>query len=260
MMKVHNKMLIMIMLLIAVLTGCGKNKDGVEVQENDNANFKVQVDTLIDKENDSEVEEDYAEQMEKETVDEPVKFDCIDAIKNASPESGLLQIDDMILQYGAKCSEIISVIEQSECIYEADFNAHSVVPAGSSVGIRFYKGGEQYFILRAINREAETVELNDCVIYSISVLDSAMGSAYYAGFGDDEMTYTTVKEAMKGYEPEKELFGGSDSRGNKELGVLYTVPFQEGEAHLYFIFDGITNKLITFEINEHSYDSVSWPW
>ena len=257
-MKVQKKV-IMIMLLIAVLTGCGKNKDGVEVQENDNTNFKVQVDTLIDKENDSKVEEDHAEQVEKETDDEPVKFDCMDEIKNADPDSGLVQIDDMILQYGAKCSEIISVIEQSECVYEADYNAHSVVPAGESVGLRFNKNGESYFMICVENREKETVELNDCITYSIRALNNSMGNAYYVGFGDDEMTYTTVKEAMKGYEPEKELFG-SDSRGNNELGVLYTVPFQEGEAHLYFIFDGISNKLNKFEITVKNYDRAFWLW
>lgn len=259
MMKIQKKIIVMIMLLIVALTGCGKNKDSAEVQENDNANFKVHVDTLIDKEDDSEVEEDHAEQMEKATVDEPVKFDCMDEIKNADPDSGLVQIDDMILQYGAKFSEIASVVEQSECVYEADYNALSVVPAGESVGIRFNKNGESYLMICVENCERETVELNDCITYSIRALNNSMGNAYYAGFSDDEMTYTIVKEIMKGYEPEKEIFG-SDSQGNKELGVMYTFPFQEDEMHVYFIFDGISNKLNKFEVTVKNYDKAFWLW
>lgn len=254
----NKKLIILLIMLIFCMMGCGEKEDSAEVQGNANTNFKVQVDTLIDKE-DSEIEGDHTGQVKKEIADEPVKYDCMDEIKTADPDSGLVQIDDMILQYGARFSEIASVVEQSECVYEADYNAHSVVPAGESIGLRFNKNGESYFMICVENCEKETVELSDCITYSIRALNNSMGNAYYANFGDDEMTYTTVKEAMKGYEPEKELFG-SDSQGNKELGVMYTVPFQEDEMHIYFIFDGISNKLNKFEISIKNYDRAFWLW
>ena len=238
--------------MTALLTGCGKQEE----KNDDNTIVKVQVDSIINKDADSENEKE----QEKMVVEGAVKFDCMDEIKNASPDSGLIQIDDMIIQYGTKFSEIANVIEQSESSYEAEeYNVSSAVPAGETLGIRFYKNNKQYFIIRLINRESETIELKDCALYSISVLDEAIDNAYYAGFTNGEMNYSTVKDLMKENKLQKEIFG-SDAKGNKELGVMYTVPFQEDEFHIYFIFDGVTNELITFELSSQKLDDVAWPW
>lgn len=244
--------IVCLMMLVALLIGCGKQ----EKKNDDNTVVKVQVDSIINRDENSE---DVGEQ-EEVIADEVVKFDCMDEIKEASTDSGLIQIDDMIIQYGTKFSEIANVIEQSESSYEAEeYNVSAAVPAGETLGIRFYKNNKQYFIIRLINRESETIELKDCALYSISVLDEAIDNAYYAGFTNGEMNYSTVKDLMKENKFQKEIFG-SDAKGNKELGVMYTVPFQEDEFHIYFIFDGVTNELITFELSSQKLDDVAWPW
>ncbi len=244
--------IVCLIMLVALLIGCGKQ----EKKNDNNTVVKVQVDSIINRDENSE---DVGEQ-EEVIADEVVKFDCMDEIKEASTDSGLIQIDDMIIQYGTKFSEIANVIEQSESSYEAEeYNVSSAVPAGETLGIRFYKNNKQYFIIRLINRESETIELKDCALYSISVLDEAIDNAYYAGFTNGEMNYSTVKDLMKENKLQKEIFG-SDAKGNKELGVMYTVPFQEDEFHIYFIFDGVTNELITFELSSQKLDDVAWPW
>lgn len=244
--------IICLMIFATLLIGCGKREE-----KDDNTIVRAQVDSVINKD---ENVEDEKEQEREVIVDEPVKFDCMDEIKEASPDSGLIQIDDIIIQYGAKFSEIADAIEKSESTYEAEeYNVSSFVPAGETLGIRFYKNSKQYFIIRVINRESETIELKDCVLYSISVLDEAIDNAYYAGFNNNEMNYSTVKDLMKDNKPKKEIFG-SDTKGNKELGVMYTVPFHEDELHIYFIFDGVTNKLTTFELSSQKLDDVAWPW
>lgn len=253
---------IIFMMLIILLMGCGNPDDNTDVQKNDDTSFKMQIDTstIINRNRDSEIDEDSVERLDESIIEEAVKFSCKDEIKAASSDSGLVQIDDMILQYGDKFSEIASVVEQSECVYEADYNALSVVPAGESVGIRFNKNGELYFMICVENREKETVELKDCITYSIRASYGSMGNAYYAGFSDSDMTYSTVKDAMKGYEPEKEIFG-LDARSNKKLGIMYAVPFQEEKMYIYFIFDSITNELTNFEITEKKFDdTVFWSW
>ena len=42
----------------------------------------------------------------------------MEEIKEASPESGLVQVDDMILQYGCKVSDVIENIENSNSSFE----------------------------------------------------------------------------------------------------------------------------------------------
>lgn len=247
---------LLVIIMMLGLIGCGKRDDGADVQASDNTSFKIQVDPIINRDDDSDTEE-----VDEEIVEEPVKYSCMDEIKTASPDSGLVQIDDMLFQYGSKFSEVASEIEQSECTYEAEYNVSSVVPAGEEVGIRFYKEGNQYFTICVENRESETVELNDCVVSSIRALNASMGNAYYAGFSDDEMTYSNIKVAMKDNEPDKEILG-SDYHGNSELGIKYTFLFedQRNEMHVYFIFDGVTNELNKFEIASKNYDRVGWPW
>lgn len=250
-----------LLVLMVLLTGCGKQEERNDIQGNDdNTIVKVQVDSIINKNENSVDEKEQEESLKDVIADEPEKFECMDEIKVASPDSGLVQIDDIIIQYGSKFSDIAAAIEQSKGTYEAEeYNISSVVPAGETLGIRFYKNGKQYFIVRVINRESETIELKDCVLYSISVLSEAIDNAYYAGFGSNEMNYNTVEDLMKNYKPKKETFG-SDSKGNRELGVMYTVSSQENEFHIYFIFDGVTNKLIAFDLSSQKLDDVAWPW
>lgn len=246
---------VLIAMLAALATGCGKQTDSADVQADDNTVFKMQVDTVINREN----EEDQTEQLDEAIAEEPVKFDCMDEIKTASSDSGLVQIDDMLFQYGDKFSDIISVIEQSECAYEAEYSLSSVVPAGERQTIRFNKNGDLYFMIGAENRETQTIELKECIVDFIYACKGSEGNAYYAGFNSNEMTYTTVKDSMKDYEPEKETFG-YDSRNNQELGVMYIIPFQESEIYVYYIFDNTLNELKSFQLSYMKLSDAGWPW
>lgn len=245
---------VLITMLTVLAVGCGKKEDSVDVQADDNTVYKKQVDVVINRDKDLETEE-----VEEPIIEEPVKFDCMDEIKNARPDSGLIQVDDMLLQYGAKFSEIASVIEQSECNYEAEYNLSSVVPAGEELYIQINKDGDRFLMIFVKNREEETIELKDCITAGICAEHAEMNT-YYAGCSNEEVSYTTVKDSMKDYEPEKEIFG-SNAHGNKELGVRYEIPFQESNMYVYFIFDGITNNLLALEVSVKKYDSdVFWPW
>lgn len=254
--------LMAVLVMLLIVAGCGKQEDTAAIQSNDDSTIaKAELDVLVNRDKTSEAKEDPTELVDGEAdIDEPVKYDCKDEITAASPDSGLLQIDDMILQYGAKFSEIDKAIQESECTYVAeDYNLSSVVPAGETVAIRYYRNDEYHFMLRMENQESETIELKDCVVYEIYAKEKETESAYYAGFNNDKMTYTTVKEIMGDYEPEKEILG-SGKNSNKELGIMYTVPFQEEEIHIYFIFDGVTNDLISFVVSSWKLNDVAWPW
>lgn len=257
----RRKTIIAVLIMSAfLLTGCGKKEENTDVQTGDKTLVRAEIDTVINRDKPLDVEEDIEEKHD-ETINELVKFECKDEIKNASSDSGLIQIDDMLFQYGAKFSEIHNEIVNSECVYVAEeYNLSSVVPVGEKLAIRFYKNDETYFMLYMENREAETIELGDCIVYGILCRENETKSTYYAGFNDEEKNYNAVKNAMKDYEPDKEIFGSSKRNGNRELGVMYTVPFQEDDMYLFFIFDGVTNELVSFEISSIKLIDSSWPW
>lgn len=255
------KIVIVAMIMLVVLvTGCGKNKENTDAPADGETLVKVEPDTVINRDKALEVKDDIEERLD-ETTNELVKFDCKDEIKNASSDSGLIQIDDMLFRYGAKFSEINNEIVNSECTYVSEeYSLSSVVPAGEEVTIRFNKNNDTYFMLSIENREAETIELGDCIVYRILCREDSTKSIYYAGFNDEDLNYNSVKNAMKEYEPDKEIFGSNKRNGSKELGVMYTVPFQEDDIHIFFIFDGVTNELASFEVTSRKLDDTFWPW
>lgn len=252
--------IVTLVMLVVLLTGCGKKEETVDAQTDSETLVSVEVDPIINRDKSLDDEEAVEEQLDEDT-NESVKFACKDEIKNASPDSGLVQIDDMLFQYGAKFSEINDQIMNSECTYDAeDYNASSVVPAGEEVTIRFKKNDDTYFMLRMNNHEAETVELGDCIVERIECYEDSTNSIYYAGFSDEELNYNTVKNAMKDYEPDQEIFGSNKRNGSKELGLMYTIPFQEDNFYIFFIFDGVSNELVSFEVNSIKLIDTSWPW
>lgn len=251
------KLLIVLMSLAFGLAGCGS-------KEAETTQGPVEISVLIDNE-EVELEESSSEEEAEAVPETPVKFECLDEIKNASPDSGLVQIDDMLLQYGATGAELFEAINQSECEYTFEGNENQLVPAGKTEMIYFKKNGESYFGIRLVNHGAETAELKECVIDIISALKASKGNAYYAGAGGEMETYSTVKEIMREYESARE-FTGYDSRDNKRLAVLYRIPDSndivdsyEDELFIYYIFDSNTNELSSFEICDCKLDSFL-PW
>lgn len=252
--------IVTMVMLVVLITGCGKKEETVDAQKDSETLVSVEVDPIINRDKSSNDEED-AEEQHDETINELVKYDCKDEIKNASPDSGLVQIDDMLFQYGAKFSEINDQIMNSECTYDSeDYNISSVVPAGEEVTIRFKKNGDTYFMISMKNQEAETVELGDCIVERILCREDSTKSMYYAGFNDENLNYNTVKNVMKDYEPDQEIFGSSKRDGSKELGMMYTLPFQEDNIYIYFIFDGVSNELVSFEVDSIKLLDTFWSW
>ena len=232
------------------LIGCTNKEDTSNLQlDNDSTIVKDELDVLVNINETSDVEENPVGEDDV-TIVEPVKYNCKEEITAASPDSGLFQIDDMIFQYGEKLSEFLAIIDKSECTYTAEYNKNQLVPAGESEQIVFCKKGEDYFSIHASNYENETIELKDCVVDIICARKASKGNIYYAGSANETITYTSIKNTLDNYEPERE-YTGYDSRQNKSLAILYKIPdlkdvakgdglflYEKGEnLYLYFIID-----------------------
>lgn len=252
----RKKLLILLISFAFSLAGCGSKKA-------ETTQGSVEINVLIDGE-EIEFEESSSEEETEVVPETPVKFECMDEIKNASPDSGLVQIDDMLLQYGATGAELFEAINQSECEYTFEGNENQLVPAGDYEMVRFKKNGEYYFSISLKNTGTETIELKDCISDDIYALNASMGNFYYAGVNCETQTYSSIKESMGDYEATRE-FTGYDSRGDKRLAVLYKIPdsanIGRGEdIYIYYIFDVTTNELSSFMICDYKGSDSSLPW
>lgn len=247
--KIMRKKLFTILLTTSIvisLLGCGSNEDNnADVPEQETT---INVLTESDESQNEEIEE-----APEVVPEEPVKFDCLDEIRNASPDSGMVQVDDMIIQFGSTFSDFLDVIGQSECTYIADYNESKLIIEGDGDEITFRKNDNSYFSMRFINTTTETIELKDCAVSIITIYEAAKGNVYYAGFNGDKMTYSSVKESMKDYEPEHE-YSYNDPNHNQQIEVQYRVPASEilniptrispnGELSIYFLFESDTGDL-----------------
>lgn len=212
--------------------------------------------------------EDVTEEVEEneETIEEipeeqVISYECMDEIKEASPDSGLVQIDDVIIKYGCKISEMMEKIENSQSSfgYFRDYVYHEneLVLSNDYVNMLFAKDGDFYFQVVARNSTDETTSLKDCVVERIITEEAAKGNIFYAGFNaedDNAITYDYVKNVvMKDYEIRSE-FSESDP-GNihkKYIKMYYVMPYansETGELWLYFVFDSATGELNRIMIN-----------
>ena len=127
-MKKRNTVIIDILLFMLVINLIGCKKEQPE-------NLEVAV---TEETSNSEIPENIEDNAENEDLEEePISFECLEEIKEASPESGLVQVDDMILQYGCKVSDVIEVIENSKSSFEYlnDYNENELVIQGDSTDI-----------------------------------------------------------------------------------------------------------------------------
>lgn len=248
-----------ILLAAVVMTcfvGCGKKEPGTTIAEGE-----IDISELI-AENKTEEDKESLEESSEETLEEQIiSFECMDEIREADPGSGLIQIDDVIIQYGCKISEMMEKIENSQssfgCYDDYVYNENELVLSNDSVNMLFAKDGDFYFQVQARNLTDETVSLKDCVVGRIITQKSAKGNVFYAGFDEqmgDAATYENVKNvAMKDYKLESET---SESDANnlqkKYIKILYIIPnstSQSGELWLYFVFDSDTGELSRIMMN-----------
>lgn len=248
-----------ILLAVVIITcfiGCGKKEPGTIVSEKE-----IDISELIAENKTDEDEEALDEVQEEESEEQVVSFECMDEIKEASPESGLVQIDDMIFQYGCKMSEAIEIIENSQSSFEYnnDYNEDELVtPNGIPVFITFLKGNDHYFGLLAENMGDETITLKDCTVTRIETYKASKGNVFCAGFDDKDsniITYDYIKGLMGNYEIIKE-FTESESSNNldiRQISLVYLVPFEtspEGNLRIEYVFASDTGELKTFKISD----------
>lgn len=238
-------------IFMALFSGCGQKEN--ELLSDDQTEIEDY------SSNDPEIETDVPVTNEKN------HYECMEEIKNASPESGFVQIDDMLFRYRASISEAIEAIKGSSenFTFKNEYNENELVaPNSHGVQIILLKDDDWYFELGAGNLTDETIPLKDCTIMYITAYGASKGNVYYAGFKENDnetITYDYVKEAMKDYEifQEKTIYNGA---GKKFLNITYEMSSelnQSDKVYVFFVFDSDTNELTAFEI--HSTNSVNIP-
>lgn len=248
--KIYELSLIITILMCAV--GCGK-KESDTVAKGEISISDLTVDNEIDDDVEN-FEKDVEENFDKQVI----LFGCKEEIRNADPENGYVQIDDMIFQYGSKVSDVIYTVNSSECdyTYYKNYNEDELVVSNNYVEIIFLKGDERYFKLLAKNATDETISLKDCIVTKISSYKASKGNVFYSGFNDESsniVTYDYIKNIMKDYEIIQESTE-SESSSNldiKQINLLYFVPSEtslSGYFRINFIFESDTGELKTFEI------------
>lgn len=242
---------ILLFMLGINLTGCKKDQaDNLET-------------TVTEEPSNSEIPEDVDDNVESKSVEEePISFECMEEIKEASPESGMVQIDDMILQYGCKVSDVIEIIENSKSSFEYlnNYNENELVIQGDSADIILIKNNNWYLSLQARNLTDETIALKDCIVGRIITEKAAKGNVFYSGFNEnmgDIPTYEYIKnDVMKGYEVSYE-FTEHDEHDNlkKYIAEVYILPSnlsETGEIWLYFVIEADTGELRSISMNSTS--------
>lgn len=256
------RILLTILVAVIVITcfaGCGQKEPGATIAEGEN-----DISELIAENKTEETEESLEESSEEILEEQAISFECMDEIREADPASGLVQIDDVIIQYGCKISEMMEKIENSQSVFgyydDYVYNENELVLSNDSVNMPFAKDGNFYFQVQARNLTDETVSLKDCVVGRIITEKSAKGNVFYAGFSEGEggtITYDYVKNvAMKDYTLESEISElDSINIQKKYIKTLYIIPnstSQSGELWIYFIFESDTGNLIRIMVNSTS--------
>lgn len=244
---------LMAAVFIALFSGCGqKDKEPLSSGETESKDY-------------SEVDPEIEIEADAPVTDEKIHYECMEEIKNAAPESGIVQIDDMIFRYGSGVSEAIEEIKGSNESYsfKNEYNENELVtPNSGGIQIIMLKNDEWYFELVAGNLTDEVISLKDCTIICITTYGASKGNVYYAGFkenNNETITYDYVKETMKHYEvfQEETIY---DAAGKRFLYLTYEIPSelnQRGKIYVFFVFDSDTSELTAFMI--HSTNSVNIP-
>lgn len=243
-------LLILVAIMLFAFIGCGKKEPEV-IEE-------TPVLEIEQSEGEEEIQIEVTD--ENDVIEEqPVYFECAGEIMAAEPKSGLLQVDDMIFQYGCTVAEALEVINGSECTYTTESNENQLVTKNGFVQMVFKKDGEWYFEFDATNLTEETIELKDCIINRITVHEAAKGNFYCAGVYNSDnaiMTYNEVKEIMKDYTIfyEHEYYRYDE----RVLNLAYTMESSKSSSnklYIFFLFDNNTGelKMISFSSSSSSH-------
>lgn len=239
---------ILLLILIANLIGCKR-------EQPDSLDTAVREET-----SNSEIPENTEDNTENEVIEEPVSFECLEEIKTASPESGLVQVDDMLLQYGCKVSDVIDIIADSQSNFDTDdYNESELVPSNYPVLIVYKKNEENYFGIVAENTTQETKSLKDCTVTRIDSYNASKGNVFCAGFNGENngiVTYDYIKSLMNNYEIIMEASEVDSWEGDvaiRQINLTYSIPSElsiEGILRMEFIFESDTGELKTIKISD----------
>ncbi len=250
-----SSIILLTVIVITYVVGCGKKEPGTTIAEGE-----IDISELIAENETKDNEEILNETQEENLEEQAISYECMDKIREADPGSGLVQIDDMLFQYGCKVSEAIEVVEnsQSSFTYYHDYNENELVISNDLIQIIFLKDNDWYFEFGASNLTDETVCLKDCIITRIIAYKDSKGNAFYAGFNeenDNMITYDYVKNLMEDYKiiQENSFYDSDDERC---INVAYIIPSnisKTDQLWVYFIFESDTGELKRFVVNPTSY-------
>lgn len=242
--------LMIILIMMFTFIGCGKKESDL-----------LETEPVLEEKQTEDAAEIQTEEIANAEVveEEPKFFECSEEIKTAEPQSGLVQVDDMIFQYGCTVAEVLEAINGSECTYTTESSENQLVTKNGFVQMVFKKDGEWYFEFNAKNLTEETIELKDCIINRITVHEAAKGNFYCAGVYNDEnaiMTYSEIKEILKDYSIyyEHEYYRYDE----RVLNLAYTMESSKSlskELFIFFLFDSNTGelKMISLESSPSSH-------
>lgn len=194
-----------------------------------------------------------SEEVTKELAEAQfVTFECMNEIKEASPESGMLQIYDMLFQYGCTVSEAIEIVENSQntfALYHEYNENELILPGYYSKQIIFTYNDKWYFQFKAQNITDETISLKDCIITSITSEKGSQGNVFIGGYNENEpFTYDYIKNIlMKDYEAYEHT---SYSDSEKYIVMQYEIK-ENDTMWLTFVIEAKTGEVIKISIDKN---------
>lgn len=249
-MKKFISLISLFMLICVSVLGC-KEKE----PENIVSERQIDVNTLITEGKIVEVstEEEATEKTAEEIPEvQFITFECMNEIKEASPESGMLQIYDMLFQYGCTVSEAMEIVENSQntFVLYREYNENELIlPGDYSEQIIFTYNDEWYFQFKAQNITEETISLKDCIITNITSETGSQGNAFIGGYdGNEPFTYDYVKNTlMKDYETNER----KSTYGQKKYIVLQYNVLEKETLWLTFLIDPETGEVAKISIDKN---------
>lgn len=232
-------------------------KDILTLKWDDETEIYHKADTLESMETTIET----TETLEEDSVEEQVTYECSDEIKAAAPESGMVQIDDMVFTYGSNLSEAISIVDNSLSSFdESDgYNEDKLVLPGDVDYVVFHKNNEAYFELAVKNLSDDTIPLRDCIIIRIISYKASKGNIFYAGFDkkEDAITYDYVRTLMNAYEFKESTYYDKDN--NEIISIIYVIPSEVSDSNelwICFRCESDSGELQSLVIGEMSLPSM----
>jgi hypothetical protein len=242
--KMLTKIVITVFTVGLLITGCGEKQS--EYGNDADGTSATMTDTEII-ENDTELQSVQEDSNHK-------KFECLQEIKDASIDSGKVQIDDMVFTICGSMDNVFDALDKSECTYEYDYLPESIVAQNDSIQLILKKNSVEYCIINAHNYNDTTCKLSECTVVCIQPRKASYENAYFSGGFSSGDTYDDIIKQFEKFELVKEdnnpidneyeaiyrLNFSKDHRSSKDKGSYIYMFFNNGTMELkyWIIMDG----------------------